>query len=66
MTYTDKNKKHPIVRALLKKGYSDFEIAYSSKKKSDYGWTCINAKCDLFGVLLGFTVKDCINKISKL
>jgi len=61
---------HPIVKALVKKGYHDFEIAYSNKSLSDYGWTVIKCALSeqnekLYGKFLGYTVKDSLNTIGK-
>jgi hypothetical protein len=61
---------HPIVKALVKKGYHDFEIAYCNMSLPDYGWTVIKCASSeqnekLYGKFLGYTIKDSLNIISK-
>jgi len=69
MTYNQKHNYHPIVKSLRQKGYSQFEISYSTKSKSDYGWTVTNTskkESDIFGLFLGYTIKDALKTIDKL
>ena len=64
--HCNEKPNHPIVKALNKKGYSDFEIAYSTRSLSDCGWTIINTSYsdnEIFGEWLGFTIKDSLKTI---
>lgn len=67
-SYSNHDKDHPVVKALLKAGWNNFEIAYSSKSLPDAGWTVINTdqkNLDIFGEWLGFTIKEAIKEINK-
>lgn len=67
-SYSNHDKNHPVVKALLKAGWDHFEVAYSSRSLSDYGWTIINTdknNSDIFGEWLGFTIKDAVKEINE-
>lgn len=63
---TEENLRHPIAKALLKKGIRKFEVIYASHWSSCAGWDMVN--CDVPGKLrwLGFTKSDALNTIEKM
>jgi len=66
MIYDQNNIKHPIVKALLEKGWTEFMVAYS-RCHDDNGWTIINTSVKdkkIFGEWLGFTIYDALKEIS--
>jgi hypothetical protein len=63
MTITDKSN-HIISKALILKGYKDFEIIFAPKWSPDYGWTVVKG----YGLplWLGYDKKMALREIGKL
>lgn len=57
------NPKHVLVKALVKKGYKDFELIYASHWATDAGWCCDGFKLPQW---LGYTIAESIELIKKL
>lgn len=63
-TISDKtHPKHPLIKALLLKGYDDVELIYASHWASDAGWTCNGHGLPTW---LGFTIRESLVEIAKL
>ena len=58
----DKNDvKHPLIKALLKKGYTDMELIYDPYWSTDWGWT------DVIQLgFLGYNTKHALRTIANL
>ncbi len=58
---TEEDTKHPLVKALLAKGYSGFELIYDPYWSPDWGWT------DVYNLgFLGYNKEHALRTIALL
>jgi len=63
LPFTEEKVKHPIVKALLAKGYKEFTIIYEPRFSPSWGFTCVDSPYFEF---LGYTIQESLRTIQQM